>query len=139
MTAVKGADAKAALLARHLPEDDVVVPLDGVDVTVRVRGLSREETLSLSDDPDVTYHQIEVQMLTLGFVDPQMTEAEVIEWRKGGLPDEVRTVVRRIEELSGLRKETAKETWKEMESDPDAEFRDVPRDEAGDDSGPPPS
>lgn len=122
---------KARLLAGHLPVDDVELPAAGV--TVRVRGLSRKEALSFDADADAAAY--ERRMVATAMVRPTMTEDEVAQWQASGPAGELKPVVRKINELSGAGEGTAKETWKEFESNPDAEFRALPGEGAGDDGG----
>lgn len=125
--------SKAQLLKARLPEAEVDVPGVG---TVRVRGLSRVEVLAVYQSDTSAPGAFERMMLAAGLVDPELTEEEVGQWQANSPSDDVRPVVDKVAELSGLLQDSAKEAWKEMESDPDAEFRDVPGGAAGDDGGP---
>jgi hypothetical protein len=120
---------KELLFKPRLPEDDVEV--SGVG-TVRVRGLSRAETLDIKHRADGTA-AVERAMLAHGLVDPQLTEEEAGRWQEACLTDELETVTGRISELSGLRDSSAKEAVKEFEANPDAEFHVLPGTEAGND------
>jgi hypothetical protein len=90
---------KAALLRGFLPESDV--PLPSGQGTVRVRGLSRNEAVSLQklgDDPEA----LEVRACSLGMLDPQMSEDDVRAWREVAVAADVNAVAQRISELSNL-------------------------------------
>lgn len=123
---------KALLFKPRLPEDEVEIPGLG---TVRVRALSRAEVVDelKAGDESVPF---ECRLVALAMVEPTLTVDEVAEWRRVSLPDEVEAVTRKINDLSGLTKESAKDAYKEFEADPDAEFRVLPSGEAGDDGGP---
>lgn len=120
---------KELLLKSRLPEAEVDIPGVG---TVRVRGLSRAEVLGMKDLPN---GEAEQRMVSAGLIDPELTADEVAEWQHVALVGEIDVIVTKIMDLSGLSANTANETWKEMESDPDAEFRDVPGAATGDDGG----
>ena len=112
----------------RLPEADVELPGLG---TVRVRGLSRMEALEMKKVSGV--EDTERRMISLGMVDPVMTEKQVERWQKACGAGEIEPVVQRIGELSGMLEESAKAQVKAFEADPDAEFRALPSTEAGDD------
>ena len=91
-------DLKARLLKSRLGEK--TLPIEGVG-DVRVRGLSRGEVLLLqksSGNPT----QLEQKILSVGMVDPQLTEKEVALWRNAATSGELDQVVDAINELSGL-------------------------------------
>jgi len=116
-----------ASTASGMREDDVEVPGLG---TFRVRALSRFEALHVQEADGVA--ATERRVLSLGLVDPKLTEAEVGRWQKVAEAGELDPVSSRIAELSGLAPESAKEQVKEFEANPDAEFRVLPGPEAGD-------
>ena len=123
---------KELLFKSRLPEDDVEI--DGVG-TVRVRGLSREEALRVSKFAgDVV--AIERYIVSTALLDPVLTEDEVAMWQKASPGGELEPITDKISQLSGMNEGAAKETYREFEQNPDAEFRDVPGGEAGDDRGP---
>jgi hypothetical protein len=132
---------KSILFKARLPEADVEVPGVG---TVRVRGLSRAEVMAIrsevKDEADAIKRvaAIERKMLALALVDPELSEAEVGKWQKASTAGEMEPVTDMVQVLSGTVEGAEKAAYKEMESDPDSEFRDVPGAEAGDDGGPAP-
>lgn len=97
---------KEAFLKRRLPEDTVELPGVG---PMRVRGLSRAEALAANDlDGDAR----EVHWLSLGIVDPALTEDEIRQWRDAATFTEVELVANRIAELSGLGDTSVKDATK---------------------------
>ncbi len=122
---------KELLFKPRLPEADVDVPGVG---TVRVRGLSRAEAMHVQDVKGTEAR--ERRLVSLGMVDPELTEAEVGKWQKASKASELEPVTEKITELSGLLESSAKEAVKAFVADPDAEFRALPSPEAGDDGGP---
>lgn len=120
---------KERLLKPHLPEADVEIPGVG---TVRVRGLSRAEWLDIRD---LTGVEADAKAIAMTLVDPELTEAEAMEWLNNSLIIEAGLVVSKMLELSGLGSGIAKATWKELQSDPDSEFRDASSEGPGDDGG----
>src|SRR3546814_749313 len=102
-------DLKAKLLGKRadtasgLPEDTVEV--DGMG-SVLVRGLSRGEVFAMQKskaDGGIKDEQAwERRMLSIGLVDPAMTEAEVGEWQRVSPAGEMEPVGQKIRELSAL-------------------------------------
>lgn len=95
--------APRADTASGLPEDDVDVPGVG---TVRVRGLSRLEVMNAQKIDDPTAR--ETRMLTLGMVDPVMSEAQALQWQTVSAAGEIEPVTDCIAELSGMRPDSSK-------------------------------
>lgn len=95
---------KNALMALHLPTGEV--ELEGVG-SVLVRGLSRFEGTAVQALGDDRQKQ-DTLALHYGMVDPEMTQEEVIAWRKAGAVMEVETVARKINKLSGIGQDAAK-------------------------------
>lgn len=125
---------KELLFKPRLPEEEIEVPGVG---TMRVRGLNRIEAMHVqaANGPEATERRI----LSLGLVDPVLTEAEVGRWQKASAAGEIEPVSTRIAVLSGMAPDAAKEQVKAFEANPDAEFPVLPGTEAGDDgvrSGP---
>lgn len=129
---------KAALLARRadtgsgFPEADVDVPGLG---TVRVRGLSRHEVIHLQAVQAKGALVMEQVTVSLGMVDPQMTEAEVKQWQRVSVGGEMDAVTAAIGRLSGMFEGANKTAYEDFEADPGSEFRLLPGTEAGDDGG----
>ena len=89
---------KAALLAARIGEADHEI--DGVG-TVRIRGLSRQEVIDLQAlDGGVDVR--ERRMVSLGLVDPQLSEDEVAQWQGSSLAGEIEALTVAIGNLSGL-------------------------------------
>lgn len=122
---------KETLFKPRLPEADVEVPGIGI---VRVRGLSRTEVLSIQQKDTSAPGAFERVLLAYALMDPELTEGEVGEWQAASIAGELEPVTAKVTELSGLSKDSAKNAYKEFESNPDAEFRVLPGAEAIDDS-----
>lgn len=120
---------KELLLKARLPEADVNIEGAG---TVRVRGLSRAEVVEVTALEGLEYER---RMLSIALVDPVLTEDEVAGWQTTGPVGEFMVVLSEINRLSGFTKDAAKETYKELASNPEAEFRDVPGAEDEPDGG----
>jgi hypothetical protein len=88
--------SKEALLKGQLPEGTVDIPDVG---TVRVRGLSRAEVLSLAA---LDAEAREVKILACGVVEPVLTEEEIRGWREAVTSRTIRDVSDEIMVLSGL-------------------------------------
>ena len=123
---------KELLFRPRLPEDDVEIPGVG---TVRVRGLSRLEAMSVRGVEDRA--KAEQKILSLAMLDPTLTEAEVARWQQASDAMEIEAITDKVTELSGMSAGAAKEVVKEFEANPDAEFRAVPSPEAVDAGGGP--
>jgi hypothetical protein len=121
---------KELLFKPRLPEADVDVPGVG---TVRVRGLNRGEAMMVAEVKGTAAK--ERKILSLGLVDPPLTDAEVGMWQKASPAGELEPVSNRIAELSGMLDGSAKEAVKQFEADSAAEFRVLPGAEAVDDGG----
>lgn len=102
---------KAQLLASRIGQDTIEIPGVG---TVTVRGLSRQEMLDAGDLADQGVAVMERAMLSAGMVDPQLTVDEVEQWQRVSPANEIQPIVQRINELSGVSKEAAKEAYKSL-------------------------
>jgi hypothetical protein len=101
---------KNALLTERLPRGEVEIPGVGA---VTVRGLSRYELLLAGKgQEDVTV--MEQRMLSMGMVDPEMTEQDIAEWQKCSPAGEIMPVVALINELSGVGRDVQKEAYKSL-------------------------
>lgn len=89
---------KADLLVRRLMAEPVDIPGVG---TVQVRGLSHGEILDLRDK-GLEPRDLELTMVALAMVDPELSTDEVREWAYASPGGELDIVTRRIRELSGL-------------------------------------
>lgn len=116
---------KELLFKPRLPEIDY--ELDGLG-TIRIRALSRAEVMgcrNVKAGPGQA-EAIERKMLALALVDPELTEAEVGRWQKASPAGELEPVTDKIAEMSGMKDESAKDAYKEMDVDSDVEFRSLP-------------
>lgn len=103
--------SKEELLAnRGLPEDVVEVPSLGG--AVRVRGLSRKEFLRLNEGDDG--FDFEDRAMSAGMIEPKLTIEEVSALRDISPGMELQAVFMRINELSGVGKDAAKEAYKSV-------------------------
>lgn len=114
-----------------MPEDDVT--LDNGRV-VRVRGLSRWETLKGKDVDDRVLW--EAYVVSTGMVTPAMTAEQVEGWQKTSLPAELEPVTDRIAELSGMDDGAERRIVRELVEDEAAQFRAVPSGSAENDARP---
>lgn len=105
---------KELLFKPRLPETNVEVPGVG---TVRVRGLNRIEAMHVqaANGPEATERRI----MTLGMVDPVLTEAEVGQWQKASTAGEIEAVSQEIARLSGMLPDSDKEAYKSLPSGSD--------------------
>lgn len=99
---------KELLFKPRLPEADVEIAGVG---TVRVRGLSRAEGLMVQNLKGLA---LERKVLSLGLVDPELTEAEVGKWQEASTAGELEPVSQRIAELSGMVEAADKEAYKSL-------------------------
>jgi hypothetical protein len=121
------------LLKPRLPEGEVEI--EGLGV-VLVRGLSRAEVLENLQEVDREVPgAFERRMVSLALVEPRLSEDDVATWQQGSLPFEVERVVEKINELSALSREAAKDAYRGFEADPASEFRLPAGPDAGDDGG----
>lgn len=92
-------DLKARLLKPRVPEGEVEV--EGIG-TVRVRGLSRGEVFIVQKTTGDDTAAMERRIVSLGMVDPEMTEDDVRQWQQSSPAGELDAVADKINELSGL-------------------------------------
>lgn len=123
---------KELLFKARLPEADVEI--EGIG-TVRVRGLSRAEALSIQKVAGSGTDILERKMLALAMVSPRMTEGEVREWQEAAPAGELEPVTVKVQELSGINEDSAKAAYKEFDAYPAGEFRVLPGADVGDDGG----
>lgn len=131
---------KELLFKPRLAEEDVNIPGVG---TVRVRALSRAEVLMVRKATDLAGDVdgpralvLERKMLAAAMVEPALTESEVGRWQQASAAGELEPVTEAIQRLSGMLPNSAKEAYRELEADPEAEFRAAPSAGSVDDGGP---
>jgi hypothetical protein len=115
-----------------MPEDDVEVTGLGL---VRVRGLSRDEALSLRGIAGRA--ESERALLAFAMVSPRLTPAQVARWQAASPAGEMEPVTDKVAELSGMLDDSAKQAVKDFEANPEAEFRVFSGGQAGDAGGGP--
>lgn len=116
---------KEKLFTPRLPEADVEIPGVG---TIRVRALNRAEVLIVEGVKSLDAK--DRKLISLGMVDPALTEAEAGRWQKASPAGELEPVTVKIAELSGMLPDSAKEAVKEFVANPDKEFHPLPGAEA---------
>lgn len=121
---------KELLFKPRLPEDEIPIPGVG---TVRVRGLNRDESVSVAKIEDVALRDRHI--IAIGMVDPRLSVSEVERWGKAATGGELEKVSRKIAELSGMLDDSAKEAVKNFRGEPGDGVRVLPGAEAVDDSG----
>jgi hypothetical protein len=127
-------DLKARLLKPRVTEGTVEIAGVG---EVRVRGLSRGEVFAArktTNEKDVG--ALERRYLSLGMVEPRMTEADVLQWQQGSPAGEIEPVVDKVMELSGLGKGAEKSGVPGAGDESGDGVRALPGSEAVDDGGP---
>lgn len=82
------------------------VPIDGVG-SVLVRGLSRHEMIEVFKLEDDRQRQDNLAVF-YGTLEPKLTQDQVMAWRKTGSNEEIETIAKKINELSGVGKDAAK-------------------------------
>lgn len=105
-------DLKARLLKPRLDEGKVAVPGIG---EVRIRALSREESLLLHDQKTVLLQ--ERFILRYGVIDPELSFQEVEKWQKASPAGELEAVTTAISRLSGMSEEAERETTARFHGD----------------------
>jgi len=124
--------SKEQLLKARLGEAEVQLPGVG---TVRVRALSRGEIFRLQKLKTKETGARERLILSLGMLDPAMTQLEVESWQEAAPAGELDPVVDKIRDLSGLDEKAEKEAVLDFRDGPDDGVRALPSSEAGDDGG----
>ena len=100
---------KEKLFQPFLGEAEVV--LDGGVGTVRVRGLSRWEAVTVQKYGNDVGKQ-ERFILSVGVIDPQLDESDIVKWYKNRPAGEIQRVLSAIEDLSGMREDAVKSAIK---------------------------
>jgi len=124
---------KALLFQPRLPEEDVEIPGVG---TIRVRGMTRLESLLITKLNDQSVVRVEKFMLAAAMVDPVLTEHEVEQWQKASPAGEIRPVIDVINRLSGITRGADKSGVPGDGPESEPGVRVLPGAEAGDDGGP---
>lgn len=102
---------KAALFTERLPHEEIAI--EGVGV-VTIRGLSRMELLLCGKHSDEGPLIMERHMLAYAMVDPALTLEEVAKWQEISAAGEIGPIVTRINVLSGISQDSAKEAYKSV-------------------------
>lgn len=121
MTTMDEKSTLDALLAVDLPEEDY--PLERLGITLRLRGLSHDEGLTLRDygkKDEVTTAAYEQRMLAMALVFPKMSTGQVKAWQKASPAGEIDEVMRVVARLSGMLKDSAKDAYKSVSEEPGA-------------------
>ena len=105
---------KDLLFKPRLTEADVELPGVG---TLRVRALNRAEAMRVEGTKGTEAR--ERVILSLGMVDPELTEAEVGRWQQAAPAGELQPVALRIAQLSGLLEDAPKEAVETFRGEPD--------------------
>lgn len=101
---------KDALFKPRLTEREVEIPGLG---SVRIRALSRQETLHLKDKA-MPVDEVERRLVSLAMVEPSLTEAEVGQWQDTSSAGELEVITQAIAEMSGMNINGAKEAYKSV-------------------------
>lgn len=101
---------KDLLFKARVQEQDIEIPGVG---TVRVRGLSRSESLAIRDK-SMPMDEMERRMISIAMVDPVLTTGEVRLWQDACSAGELEPVTRVIAELSGMMIDGGKEAYKSI-------------------------
>jgi hypothetical protein len=108
---------KAKLLAARTHDSWEPVEINESGDSVLVRPLTRAEAFSLRGKK-MAEEILEIKVLSMAMVDPELTEEEVREWQNVAPSKEVDRVVERVLIISGMREDSAKAAYK---SDGDGE------------------
>lgn len=119
------------LFKPRIPEEEYEI--EGIG-TIRIRGLSRVETLRAKKSAG-NVDEFEVKVLSIGVVEPHLSEDDVRAWQASAISQEVEDVANTILELSGLLPSTKEATERRMMLDGEARFRVPAGPDAGDDGG----
>jgi len=124
--------SKEQLAKPRLEEAEVEIPGVG---TVRVRALSRGEIFRMQKVATKDTGARERLILSLGMLEPAMTEIDVQNWQEAAPAGELDGPVDKIRKLSGLEEKAEKEAVLDFRDGPDDGVRTLPGDQAGDDGG----
>jgi hypothetical protein len=129
---------KADLIAgeARIPEDDVKLTVGGRVMLVRVRGLTRAEVLRFQGLASSTL-AVERAMLSAAMVKPRMTEGEIREWQDKAPAGELEPLTDRVQELSGVTEDAAREAYRRFATDSAEEFHVLSGGETVDDDDAP--
>ena len=96
------------LKAASCPEETVTLPSSGLKV--RVRGLTRSESLQIAGQ-ELPLEDVEAYVVSVGMVDPMISDAEVRVWAGRSPAGDVKEVMDTIQRLSGLVEAAPKEQY----------------------------
>lgn len=123
------------LLFEEVEDDTDTVDLPGKG-TVTVRVLTRKQVQKVRKQvksiPDAIARQdiLERKTLVLAMVDPVVTEDDCARWQAASRAGEIDLVMRKIEEISGMREDYGKRVTEELIEDPEEKFPLLPGAEA---------
>lgn len=123
MGEMTGEELVALLTTPHVDKEiGEVVPLPDLKVSVRVRGLSRKEvlTMRLLKDKGVlnTEDKWEAHMLSKGLLEPRMSEEQVLAWQAASPAGEMNPVADKVTELSGMNDRPDKQAMSTFPGEP---------------------
>jgi hypothetical protein len=120
---------KEALFVRRLPEEDVPTPLG----TMRVRGLSQAEAHMVEQVKGSEAR--ERRILSLGLLEPALTESEVGQWQRAAPAGEVTKVALAVARLSGMLEGADKAAFQGAGGESGSGVSALPSPETGRDDG----
>lgn len=122
-----------ALLADRLEGEDFTIEATGH--RVRIRGLSRYETLLAQKHLATGQVEFESHMLAYALLEPQLTVAQALQWLKVSAAGELEMLTRRVQQLSGAGGGADVEAYERFRRDAGAGIRNESRADAGPDGG----
>jgi hypothetical protein len=114
-------ELKDKLLKKRVKQEEVKLTVDGEQVTVTVRGLTRVEALMVQEETSTRGY--DARTIAIGFVDPPFTYEEALAWQDASPAGEIDPATNKIAELSLMTKDSGQKAYLKMEDDPGAEFR----------------
>lgn len=103
--------SKADLFKKRVKEQDIEIPGVG---TVRVRALTREQVLKIKMKGEIDVAEMERKLISMGMVDPELTEEEVGQWQAVAPAEELTPITEAVMGMSGVSQELAKEAMKQF-------------------------
>lgn len=121
MTSMEQQAAIDALCTVALPEEVFRVPR--LNLELILRGLTHDEALALQEysvKEKTTNAMYEQRMLSKALVWPEMTEGQIKAWQKASPAGEINDLVKVVQRLSGMDKESAKNAYKSVPDESDS-------------------